>query len=76
MSAGSDSAACQRVLVGDALNDEQWSNDLPNPPPHNSARDCGSRRPQTCVTARMGKKMCTAPFPAIDGPITNNELTA
>ena len=30
---GDDSVTCQRTLIGDSLNDEQWGTDLYNPLP-------------------------------------------
>ena len=74
---GDESVARQGALIGDSLNDEQWSDNLSNPSLHSKlSEDHGLGKAQTWVSARMGEKVSMILFWALHGPRTNSEVTA
>ena len=78
VTSGHDGFACQRVLAGDSLNDEQWGNDLCNPWLHQAPRPKVAivRKAQTWTSQRMGENRSMTWFPEPASPMYSTEVTA
>jgi len=72
---GDDNAARRRAPVGDAFNNQEWSDHLSNQSNMRQlVQRSRSRRERTWISESMGKKRYT--ILELDFPTTNNKLTA